>query len=282
MKILISTTNNQPPTASRFCQAAKDLGHQPTLWFPQSDSLPREAWDFILLLSTALDYKDDDLDQVEAYIEEHSSQFLNLPSAIRMVRGKERQVQFFEENQINHIPSLVIMGDPQTFKAELENLHKTSQKIVIKPFRGNGGKGVMVYQELQSLYERLQKDYQNGDQRWLLQPWVENNGEIRVLWLGDQPLLTYAKKQEGENIINNLNAGASAKIIPEKDIPEELLNCCRLIRNKTKLNFYAVDFLHSESGMICLEINTSPGLIHTSDLYQRNLALEILKHEIEK
>lgn len=140
----------------------------------------------------------------------------------------------------------------------------------------------MVYQGLQSLHERLRKDYQKGDQKWLLQPWVENSGEIRVLWLGDQPLLTYSKKQEGENLINNLNAGATAEIILEKDIPEELLNCCRLIRNKTKLNFFAVDFLLSDNGMICLEINTSPGLIHTSELYQRNLALEILKHEIKK
>jgi glutathione synthase/RimK-type ligase-like ATP-grasp enzyme len=282
MKILITTTKNRPPTAALFCKAAKELGLISNFWFPQELPLPQEKWDLLIPLNTALDYKDVDLDQLELYSKSREVKFLNFPAAIRKVRGKERQFHFFQENHIEHIPSLIIKEHPEAYTNQLEQLFKTSRGIVLKPFRGNGGRGVNLYEGLSSIFERLQEDFENGDQRWLLQPFVENTGEVRVLWHDGHPLISYSKRRDETKLINNLKTGARAKMIKLDDIPKQLLNYCKLIQSKTGLNFFAVDFLQTASNFICLEINTSPGLVYTSDLYQRKLAYEVLKHEVEK
>ncbi len=282
MKILISTTKNQPPTASLFLRKVNELGHEVEFWFPESESLRQMRFDYLIPLYTALNYDDSDLDQILSHQDFLETNSLNAPESLRLVRGKERQMKMFEDLGLPHIFSLSIVNEPMKTRPELELLFASSGKIVVKPFRSNKGLGVSVYDDLEDLFRRLEEDFKKSDQRWLIQPWVKNKGETRILFLDSKPFLSFYKKSESDSLLNNLNQGSSITDIPLHKLDSELLEMAKSVASHTKLNWFAIDFLDTESGPVCLEVNTSPGLVLTSEFYKRDFVTEILKHEIKE
>jgi len=278
MIILISTTENQPPTASLFKQEAESLGHTVDYWFPQKSKFTQNKFDLMLPLYTALNYDDSDIEEMKTL---GSTQFLNRPDSLLKVRGKEKQFELFKRLETPTIESLIIEGDPNLYHHELERLFLFQKKIVIKPFRGNAGIGVKLYSSLDEVIKRVQKDHHNDDQRWLIQPWQNNSGETRVLWYSGSPYLAFFKTA-GQTFHNNLSQGSSLKKLEWNQLSKDIHNMVEKIVAETELNWFAVDFLETENGPVCMEINTSPGLVHTSRFYNRSIAKEILEHEIEK
>lgn len=281
MKILISTTENQPPTASLFKQEAVILGCSVDFWYPQRAKLEVKGHNLILPLYTALNYDDSDIEEMKVLSKQNSIQFLNRPDSLFRVRGKDKQIALLNALNIPMIESLIIEGDPALFQNELEKLYLNNRKVVIKPFRGNAGIGVKLYSDMNELNQRVQTDYQANDQRWLIQPWQKNSGETRVLWYSDSPYLSFFKTA-GQNFLNNLSQGSELRKLNWNQLSIEIKNMVEKIVDETALNWFAVDFLETEDGPVCMEINTSPGLVHTSRYYERSIAKEILEHEIEK
>lgn len=282
MNFLISTTKNQPPTASLFRQTALELGHKVEFWFPDETPLGTRGFDYLLCLYTALNYDDSDLAQAMEMLNSKSFNFLNHPSSLLKVRGKDKQEELFKNLSLPYIPSLILEGNPLEQKEHVKNLFDVAGKIIIKPFRGNKGIGVSIFENLSHVEKRLQDDFLRSDQRWLIQTWMENSGEVRILFYNTNPLLAFRKKSAEGSYLNNLGQGSSIEDIPINQLDRSLLEMCRKISGHTGLKYFAADFLETQNGPVCLEVNTSPGLIYTSKFYKRNLAKEILEHEIEK
>ncbi|TNF31572.1 MAG: hypothetical protein EP319_01875 [Deltaproteobacteria bacterium] len=282
MNFLISTTKNQPPTASLFRQTAVELGHEVEFWFPEEEPLGTRDFDNFLCFYTALNYDDSDLTQAIEALNSHPFNFLNHPASLLKVRGKDKQGDLFKSLSLPYIPSLILEGDPMVKSELVKNLFDFAGKIIIKPFRGNKGIGVSIYENLSLVEKRLQDDFLRSDQRWLIQPWMENTGEVRVLFYDNNPLLAFRKKSAEGSFLNNLGQGSMIEDIATNQVDRNLLEMCSKIAGHTGLRYFAADFLETENGPVCLEVNTSPGLIYTSKFYKRNLAKEILEHEIKK
>lgn len=287
MEILITTTENQPPTAVSFHNAAKELGHNPHFIYPVTQSekqwkeLAQGDSKLLIPLYTSLNYLDEDILPLDFLLKTGSAKMLNHPYALAKTRGKDKQLKFFRQYGIPHIESLIMSGRPEQFHFELNKFFEQSNRIVIKPFRGNGGIGILFPNTINKTMKYLNKQFDGNDQRYLIQPYVIHDKEIRVLWHKNKILLAFSKDKGPKALMGNLGKGTKATIINPTELSGEISTYMGMIEEKTSLSFFAVDFILKENQLTVMEINTSPGLVLTSKLYGKDLAKEILEHEVK-
>ncbi|MCO4794165.1 MAG: hypothetical protein KC493_10650 [Bacteriovoracaceae bacterium] len=287
MEILITTTRNQPPTASSFHDAARSLGHNVSYLYPESNletqinQVEQSSKKLIVPLYTALNYCDDDLALLKTSFGGPENHFLNSPESLLKVRGKEKQIKLFSQLGLPVIESLVIEEDPNKKMNELTSLYNKSKKLIIKPFRSNNGIGIQLITEMSKAIELLEEQYKKKDQRYLIQPFIEHAYELRILYHQGKALLAYRKFSNAGSFLNNLSSGATSAKVKTSEIPIDITNNVKSIQQTTGLNYFACDFIVSNDSYWLMEVNTSPGLIKTSALYSKDLAKEVLKHEIK-
>jgi ribosomal protein S6--L-glutamate ligase len=109
-------------------------------------------------------------------------------------------------------------------KTIVSNDNKFNFPVVIK---GSGGdRGTRVFkadnlEELEKLVRKLRKTETEEGKRYMLQEYIENDGDFRVLVLGEKVLgvMKRSAKQNSKEFRNNYSAGGSVEVA---DLPDEV------------------------------------------------------------
>lgn len=104
-----------------------------------------------------------------------------------------------------------------------------------------------------------------SDMPLLLQPFLPNTHDLRIICFGGQPQLALQRSRPiGANThLNNTSQGATASWVELDELPPEILTNSRKICKIMSREMAGIDFIpdtHAASGYSCLEVNAIPQL----------------------
>ena len=251
-----------------------ELNHSPT----QVTAAPFESMVLIPRTSGIL-FDDIDLSICEDLINKGALCPIPIQS-IRILRDKDRQYLFFLNLDLPMLETLIHRGS-LSVKA-LDQFSARQSQWVIKSIRGLKGIGIKRM-TTPSLLEFWQEALGRKDQRYLIQPYLDQAREIRVLCLGDE-LWPIEKKLREDERDGEKNWKKNAQFADfqrvqlssfEKDL---FIKHARLIKTHLQLPCFAADYILNEKGQWkILEVNVHPGLESSSQALEKDLYPQYFK-----
>lgn len=150
---------------------------------------------------------------------------------------------------------------PQTFYGPTDELVKKMDslggKAVLKDNEGSKGRLNFV---VSSPDEIRAITTEHAGVRFVLQEFIPNDSDLRVLVLNDKPKLVIKRSGDGSTHLNNTSQGGQAVIVPLAAIDESILDVSVRAAQATKLQVAGVDVvINKETGKFSiLEVNNAP------------------------
>ncbi len=131
--------------------------------------------------------------------------------------------------------------------------------VVCKAVNASHGRDNYLVKNKEELLEILSK---SPDLTFMAQEFIKNDGDYRILIVGDEHLIIHRQAIEGSHL-NNTSAGASAKLVDAKDVPAEVIKQAHDIARTTHYEITGVDaIISTDTGKhYFLEINSQPQLL---------------------
>lgn len=95
---------------------------------------------------------------------------------------------------------------------------------------------------------------------FVLQEFIPNDGDYRVIVAGQEVKLVIRRRAQGSSHLNNTSQGGSATIVPNDELPAQLLENCVRASQFYGREFSGVDIVRSNQNgkYYCFEINRAP------------------------
>ena len=139
--------------------------------------------------------------RVARHLETQHFQISNPLSLLTSLRDKVAQIQTLHQWGVPIIPSLILRGDIDgNNHTAIQRFIRQSKhsRFILKTERGNQGLGVSLINGIDSLYSWLTTLRATRDQRFILQPFIEDAQEYRILMCGDQCLGIVEKQRRAQ------------------------------------------------------------------------------------
>ena len=283
MKIIILTEDPTLYSIKRFQQEAIAMGHAVQTIHPFKGSFPsslaRDTKNAAsLIVHRASGYRLDSHDLAHSfYWESLGHKVINSPKVLLQWRDKELQYAQLKEREIPCIDSISLRGP---WKRDYLNLLNGHSEFVVKTNIGNGGRGVQFVTDSDKLSKLCEKQFSQGDQKYLIQANLKGSDEFRLFYIGDHLIGGIKKQQCTSNHLHNLSSGASGAFIPPNQCPTELSAYVQIIKILCPFDYAAIDFLYFKNQFYFLEINLVPGFEALESLSGLNIAGEVLKFSL--
>lgn len=150
---------------------------------------------------------------------------------------------------------------PHTFYGNLTEMKRRfsefGEKAILKDNEGSKGRLnflVKSTDEIQQIHDA------NPDIKFVLQEFIPNNGDLRVLIFNDKPVMVIERRSEGKSHLNNTSQGGTATILPLEAVSDEMLEISKKAAKFTKLQVAGVDVMTDlrNGDIYLLEINNAP------------------------
>ena len=194
---------------------------------------------------------------VATYLSFYNKKILNSEIITNRSRGKLSQLVHASLNQVKITKFLAINDINQM--SEFYKDTNFSFPLIVKSAsasRGNDNYLVKNYQEMESVIRNLPTKIM------LIQEFVPNDGDYRIIVMGDEAKLVIHRKSNDDGHLNNTSKGGVAKIINLADFPNEVKDESVKISKLLKREITGVDMIqHSQTGeYYMLEVNNMPQL----------------------
>jgi glutathione synthase/RimK-type ligase-like ATP-grasp enzyme len=170
---------------------------------------------------------------------------------------------------------------PKTFTAGQWNaanikkaLHALQFPIIIKAVGSSQGKGVAIAKNTLELQSKIKKLSINKKQL-LLQSFVNNDFEYRILVLGGKAILAETKTRHGNEFRNNISLGATEKFISLSHTPKKVLITAEKAAKAMKIDVAGVDVVVDKETNITyvLEVNPAPQFTLNEEISNELIAI---------
>lgn len=191
---------------------------------------------------------------ISVYAHLHQIQIINDYSEFRDSSKLTQAVQFFV-NDIT-VASTVYLNAAVFSGAKLP----FSFPCVMKAVFGSHGEDNHLVHNLQQIQEIAA---QTPTTRYVLQRYIPNEGDYRVLLIGGEAPLVISRVATGDTHLNNTSQGGAAKLAATEDLPTEVIANSRKIARALGMTVAGVDvFADKHSGeFYFLEVNSQPQLM---------------------
>jgi len=107
---------------------------------------------------------------------------------------------------------------------------------------------------------------QNPDVTFVLQEFIPNSGDYRVVVMGNEVKLVIERKAQASTHLNNTSQGGSALVVPVNTLPNQVLTDCVRAARFFGRNVAGVDIVKSDTDgkYYCFEVNRAPQIEHAS------------------
>lgn len=210
-------------------------------------------------------------------------QLLNVPfiDAEVLRRGSQNKITQYANLHESGVPipkSLIASGD--LLLAHYKE-YGFSFPLIMKDKGGTRGEGnYLIHSEEQM--KQISAD--NPDITFVMQEFIANVGDYRVVVVGDEvKLVIYRSAVEGSHL-NNTSQGGSAHIVPNDALPEKVLQDCIRASKFYGRNITGVDIVKSETNgeYYCFEVNRAPQIEHASFEAEKAQIVAEYLHKIAK
>lgn len=160
--------------------------------------------------------------------------------------NKINDLSIFTKYNVPHIPTILATR----WNKQIENI---KLPVVIKPYNGSCGNGVVKFET----YSEVETHLNNTDGLKLIQTWVKNNGDYRIITFNNQAII-HSKRiaKEGE-WRNNVAQGGS---VTKSDLPQYILKKAEEISKAFESNIIGFDIIQDQEtgNYLFMEINAGP------------------------
>lgn len=113
---------------------------------------------------------------------------------------------------------------------------------------------------------------------FVLQAFVPNDGDYRVIVMGDRVVMVIKRKAVGDTHLNNTSQGGSAEVVPVESLPAEVLDLSVRAAIFFGRQVAGVDMVESigDGRWYCFEVNRSPQIEHAS--FEREKAAQLVRY----
>lgn len=131
---------------------------------------------------------------------------------------------------------------------------------VLKSIRGTKGQDNYLVHSAEEIAHIVEE---NPDVEYILQNFIPNDGDYRVVTLGFEPYLTIYRSSGGKDHRNNTSLGGDAKVIPQEEVDPVILEMSRKAARAVNKRFAGVDVItNKETGEhSILEVNHTPQVV---------------------
>ncbi|UPK26584.1 ATP-grasp domain-containing protein [Bradyrhizobium sp. 195] len=143
---------------------------------------------------------------------------------------------------------------PSWRDAMLELLHDHPQGVVVKPNEGTSGRSVFKVTTEAEL-DHATSDVFSMSTGLVISPYVEIEEEVRVVLLGDVPLIVYSK-QRGTDWRHNLDAGAKPVLLEDGEARADRAKLAIDAARAIGIVFASIDLVRVDGKWRVLEINS--------------------------
>ena len=237
--------------------------------------------DTVAIIRGSVVRKDSWLDIIST-LEKHSICVVNSRQTINVCADKYRTSLRLSDYGIKQ-PKTVLVSDPEKSALAFDKLD-TDFPIIMKTLRGSKGVGVLFVESEKSLDSIVQLiNKQDEDTDLLLQEYIKNDYDVRVLVLGGKVLATMKRPVIEGDFRSNVSLGSK----PEKIKLTELEIEASLLAAKAVNGVWtAVDFIPSKNrekdAPFIIEVNSSPGTEGIEEASGQNISKEIITFFADK
>jgi ribosomal protein S6--L-glutamate ligase len=237
--------------------------------------------DTVAIIRGSVVRKDSWLDIIST-LEKHSICVVNSRQTINVCADKYRTSLRLSDYGIKQ-PKTVLVSDPEKSALAFDKLD-TDFPIIMKTLRGSKGVGVLFVESEKSLDSIVQLiNKQDEDTDLLLQEYIKNDYDVRVLVLGGKVLATMKRPVIEGDFRSNVSLGSK----PEKIKLTELEIEASLLAAKAVNGLWtAVDFIPSKNREkeppFVIEVNSSPGTEGIEEATGQNISKEIIEFFADK
>lgn len=155
-----------------------------------------------------------------------------------------------------------LMGNPTVLTANYET-YGFKFPLILKSVSATRGRDNFLAKdanEMAAIFESL------PDKLFVMQDFIPNDGDYRVLVMGDKVVLVIERKAKGDSHLNNTSQGGSAVIVPNDALPQEVLDASVRAAQFFGREIAGVDMVRSlaDGRYYCFEVNRSPQIEHAS------------------
>jgi glutathione synthase/RimK-type ligase-like ATP-grasp enzyme len=192
---------------------------------------------------------------INAYAEAHGIFTIN---TYENIRDSSKLLQAVNFEQIGVPVARTLLVNSALF-AKFSSGYAWSFPCIMKARHGSHGNDNYLVNSIDEVREIAERDAAKG---FVLQRFVENDGDYRILMIGGETLVIGRNAQEGTHL-NNTSQGGSASLVENDSLPEKVLQDARKITAFYKMTIAGVDALQSkETGeFYFLEVNAQPQLM---------------------
>lgn len=158
------------------------------------------------------------------------------PSALsqQLTRSKCFQATIFNQYMVNHT---IVIRDKNDILSAISLYNSLNiNKVITKQDRANCGIGINLWNSIEDLYNTV--SFCNFNFPFVLQPFIENVTDIRVIILGDY-IEAYWRKNIN-NIRNNISRGGKSGIY---NLSEKELALCKEIMKRGQFPYAHIDLM---------------------------------------
>lgn len=111
-------------------------------------------------------------------------------------------------------------------------------------------------------YEQLQSILQDGESLFVLQEFIANDGDFRLLCIGNGHLIIKRTAADGSHL-NNTSQGGKAELLPNDALPTEVLDAARRCLTELHMTMAGVDVIFDKDKQryLFLEVNSQPQIV---------------------
>ena len=194
-----------------------------------------------------------------------------LPSRSSYIDSKSYEYMILSNNSVPIIETWAFRASGY-YKHDLSAL---SFPMVVKVSDAERGEGVFLVKSLGELEAIINKC---KNKFLLLQPYVENDGDVRVLVIGGKAVATVKRKRKDDSDFrNNVSQGAS---ISAFNLDEKGIEVAITAAEALQYDFAGVDLIYDSNAKeyVVMEVNRSPQFIGTEQATGVNVRRELLKY----
>ncbi|HSX30920.1 MAG TPA: hypothetical protein VLE99_03320 [Candidatus Saccharimonadales bacterium] len=171
------------------------------------------------------------------------------------------------------VPETVFSLNP----AALRDASDMDFPLIVKTIAGSRGSKNYLAESAAELERILTAD--GGKTPFMVEEFIPNDHDLRIVCYGGEPVLAIKRRRTSNAThLNNTSQGASAEVVPLKELEEAALAVCRKACELLGREVAGVDILFASDGsrrMVCLEVNAIPQL--TSGSYVSDKATSLAR-----
>jgi RimK family alpha-L-glutamate ligase len=159
--------------------------------------------------------------------------------------------------------------------------HGFSFPLILKAASGTRGNDNFLVHTEEEMRQILE---QNSNLTFVLQTFLPNDGDYRVVVMGGKAVLVIKRTASSDTHLNNTSQGGSAENVPVSSLPQEVRDLSVRAANFFGRQIAGVDMVQSSANgrWYCFEVNRAPQIEHASFEHEKAVELAKYLHSLDK